>query len=150
MFLFEFRGEDVVLTRALFHSAHYVLAVSSSKIYNQPGPEPTLAWLFRASSRDPSLPCIGRSYKFCMYNSYFLVQDSLWIHQPYQILLPLPVSPYGPFYRLFYEGRSVKFSFLKKYYTDALTGVETGAISSTLSPWITQQPVSRTMLHSLF
>ena len=32
MFLFDFRGEDVVFTRALFHSAHYVLAVPSSLI----------------------------------------------------------------------------------------------------------------------
>ena len=89
-------------------------------------------WILKADPMDLSLPSLGRRYKFCLYNSYFLVQDSLWIQQPYQILLPLPVSPYGPFYRLFYEGRSVNFH-LKKYYTNALTGMETGAISSTLS-----------------
>ena len=70
--------------------------------------------ILKADPMDLSLPSLGRRYKFCLYNSYFLVQDSLWIQQPYQILLPLPVSPYEPFHRLFYEGRSVKFSFFKE------------------------------------
>ena len=89
-------------------------------------------WLLKANPMDPSLPFLGRKHKFCLYNSYFLVQDSLWIQQPYEVFLHLPVSPYGPLYRLFYKGRSVNFQ-LKKYYTNALTGMETAAISSTLS-----------------
>ena len=49
--------------------------------------------ILKADPMDLSLPSLGRRYKFCLYNSYFLVQDSLWIQQPYQILLP-------PLYRL--------------------------------------------------
>ncbi len=49
-------------------------------------------------------------------------------------------------YHLFIKVKVLIFVF--KLYTGALTGVWTGAVS--LSPWITQRPVSRTMLHYLF
>ena len=54
------------------------------------------------------------------------------MQQPYEVFLHLSVSPYGPLYRLFYKGRSVNFQ-LEKFYTNALTGMETAAISSTIS-----------------
>ena len=59
------------------------------------------------------------------------------MQQPYKVFLHLPVSPYGPLYRLFYKGRSVNFQ-LKKYYTNALTGMETAAISSILMDYSNQ------------
>ena len=46
--------------------------------------------ILKASPMDLSLPSLGRRYKFCLYNSYFLVQDSLWIQ------LALPDSPALP------------------------------------------------------
>ena len=97
-------------------------------------------WILKADPMDLSLPSLGRRYKFCLYNSYFLVQDSLWIQ------LALPDSPALPCIALrtfsppFYKGKSVNFYF--KLYTGALTGVWTGAVSLSLSMDYTATSVS--------
>ena len=62
----------MVFTRAFFHSAHYILAVSSSIVTaSQTGSSSILDCLLKASPMDLSLPSIGRRYKFCLYKSYF-------------------------------------------------------------------------------
>ena len=61
-----------MFTRAFFHSAHYVLADSSSLVTaSQTGSSSILDCLLKASPMDLSLPSIGRRYKFCLYKSYF-------------------------------------------------------------------------------
>ena len=63
----DFKGGDIVFTRAFFHSAHYVLADSSSIVTaSQTGSTSILDCLLKASPMDLSLPSIGRRYKFCL------------------------------------------------------------------------------------
>ena len=104
-------------------------------------------WLLKADPMDPSLPFLGRKHKFCLYNSYLLVQDYLWIQQPYEVFLHLPVLPYGPLYRLFYKGRGVYFQLEKILH---LCAYRNGDCSNLFHHLLgLQQPESRTMSQSL-